>query len=376
MRAKVGSVVVTTGMLVLAVMTGANDSAEAAAPSVSPLRTWINIAVPDFPNAIEFRAAFTGLLSPQQVNLEFGVIPLHSCNGGTVHLARLPGQSTAVWRWEPAEGEEIPLGGTVWWRWRVVDIDGSIHASETRQMVWTDRRFEWRSYTRDELTVHWHGKYPDFGENLVTYLESQLEAIALIETTRRPVNVFVYENAFDAGPSALLERDRMNPYRPYNTVVSVIAEEFQGAELTALVHELAHLAVQDRGFNCFSGLPHWLDEGLATFAEGGMSEEMRRAFAEQRLFEQFIPLRSLDSPFSPDPRESALWYAQSYDIVEFLKNVFGWYGVGLLIDAFKDGRTVDQALRHSYSFGVDEIERLWRRYRDLPELAPHRPNRE
>ncbi len=362
--------------LVLAAITFAPDSAVAATPTVSPLRTWINAAAPDYPNAVEFRAAFSGVLSPQQVDLEFGVVPVHSCDGGTVYSVRLPGQTTAVWRWEPAEGQEIPLGGTVWWRWRVVDIDGSVHASETQRTVWVDPRFEWRSYTRDELTVHWHGKEPEFGENLIDFLEPQIERIVLIETARRPVNVFVYENEFDAGSGTLLERDRVNPYRPFNTVVSVIPEEFQGAELTALVHELAHLIVQDRGFNCFTGLPHWLDEGLATFAEGGMSEEMQRAFAEQRLFEQFIPLRSLNSPFSPDPRESVLWYAQSYDMLEFLKNVFGWYGVGQLIDAFKDGMTVDEALRSSYTFGVDEIERLWRRFRDLPDLAPNRPNRE
>ena len=376
MRVTVGNVVVGVSALLLAAMAVAFDSAEAAAPTVYPLRAWINTVVPEYPNAIEFRAAFTGLLSPQQVNLEFGVVPVHPCDEDTVHSVRLSGWTTAVWRWDPAEGQEVPLDGTVWWRWRVVDIDGSVHVSETRQVVWTDQRFEWQSYTRDELTVHWHGKTAGFGENVVDYLESQLERIALIEATRRPVNIFVYESAADAGPGALLQRDRVNPYRTFNTVVSVIPEEFQGDEVTALVHELAHLMVQDRGFNCFTGLPHWLDEGLAMFAEGGVSEEMRRAFAEQRLFEQFVPLRSLDSPFSSDQRESALWYAQSYDMIEFLKEVFDWYGVGLLIDAFEEGRTVDEALRYSYGFGVDEIERQWRQFRDLPVLTPNRPIRD
>ena len=103
---------------------------------------------------------------------------------------------------------------------------------------------------------------------------------------------------------------------------------------------------------------------------------MRFAFAQARLAEQFIPLRSLDSPFSSNPQEAALWYAQSYDLIEFLKDVFGWYGVGLLIDAFKEGRTVDEALRSSYTFDIDEIEQLWRRHRDLADLAPNRSNLE
>lgn len=353
-----------------------HSSTEAATPTASPLRTWVNTAVPDFPNAVEFRAAFLGLRSPQRVELEFGVEPAHSCDGGTVHLIRTPGQTTAVWKWELAKGEAVPLGATIWWRWRVVDLDSSVHVSEIRRALWMDPQFEWRSYTRDELTIRWHGKEPEFGENLVDFLEPQTERIGLIETVRRPTNVFVYENAFDAGPGALLIRDSVNPFRAFNTIVSVIPEESQGDDLTALVHELAHLVVQDRGFNCFTGLPHWLDEGLATFSEGAMSNDMRFAYAQARLAEQFIPLRSLDSPFSSSPQEAALWHAQSYDLIEFLKDVFGWYGVGLLIDAFKDGRTVDEALRSSYSFGVDEIEALWRQHRDLPDPAPKRPNLE
>ena len=61
-------------------------------------------------------------------------------------------------------------------------------------------------------------------------------------------------------------------------------------------------------------------------AEGGISDEMRRAFAEARLIEQFIPLRSFDVPFSPNTAETAVQYphsqdklvryAQSYSLVE------------------------------------------------------------
>ena len=79
---------------------------EAAAPAFSPLRTWVNTALPEFPRAIEFRAAFSGVFSPQRVDLEFGVVPMRTCDGGTVHSVRLPGQTTVVWRWELDDREE------------------------------------------------------------------------------------------------------------------------------------------------------------------------------------------------------------------------------------------------------------------------------
>ena len=356
--------------------------ATAEAPYVPPLATLVNNALPDFPNAVEFHLMYAGVAEPQSVDLEFSIQPVHSCDGGAIHSVRFPPKTTIIWRWEPSEGQLIPPGHTVRWRWRVTDADGAVRLSHPREFVWKDERFEWQSYVKDELTVHWYGQYPEFGEHLVGFLEPQLERIESIETKRHPVNVFIYENPEDAGPGALQQRDTVNSYRAFNTVVSVMPEEIEGDELTALIHELAHFVVQDRGFNCFNGLPHWLEEGLAMLAEGGLSDEMRRAFAEARLIEQFIPLRSFDVPFGPntdetgglylESHEALVRYAQSYSLVEFLKDEFGWESIGFVLDLFKYGITVDDALKLAFGINIDETERLWRLRSGLPDLAPNR----
>ena len=41
-------------------------------------------------------------------------------------------------------------------------------------------------------------------------------------------------------------------------------------QLQGVIHELAHLLVEEVTFNCFGGLPTWLDEGLAVYAEGSL----------------------------------------------------------------------------------------------------------
>ena len=374
------------GLLIAAAVVAAwvlpHGTADAEDPYVPPLATLVNGVRTDFPNSVEFHLMYVGVSEPQSVDLEFIVEPVHSCDGGTIHSVRFPAKTTIIWRWEPSEEQAFPLGHTVRWRWRVTGADGSVRLSYPREFVWMDERFEWQSYAKDELTVHWHGQYPEFGEHLVGYLEPQLERIEAIETTRNPVNVFVYDNDDDAGPGAVLQRDDANPYKAFNTVVSVIPEEIEGDELTALIHELAHFVVQDRGFNCFNGLPHWLEEGLAMHAEGGLTNEMRRAFAEARLIEQFIPLRSFDVPFSPNTAETAVQYphsqdklvryAQSYSLVEVLKEEFGWEKIGFLIDLFKYGITVDDALKLAFGIDTGETERLWRLRAGLPELAPNR----
>ena len=358
------------------------ETAVADGPHVPPLATLVNGVRTDFPNAVEFHLMYVGVPEPQTVDLEFSIEPLHSCDGGTVHSVRFPGKTTIIWRWEPSQGQIIPPGHTVRWRWRVSGADGVVRVSYPREFVWTDKRFEWQSYAKDELTVHWYNQYPELGEHLVGFLEPQLERIQAIETSRNPVNVFIYENEEDAGPGALLQRDTVNPYRAFNTVVTAIPEEFEGDELPVLIHELAHFLVQDRAFNCFNGLPHWLEEGLALLAEGGITEDMRRAFSEARLIEQFVPLRSFDAPVDSgasetteqylESRESLIRYAQSHSLVEVLRDEFGWESIGLLLDLFKYGITVDDALKLAFGLDTEETELLWRLRSGLPVLAPNR----
>lgn len=365
-------------------------SATADEPEVSVLSAWINSAQAEFPNAVEFNLLFGRGVNPQHIDLEYTIGPVHSCEGGAIHSVRLPANATTEWeweldhdepfppgyivrwRWQPEPNEPFPPGQTIKWRWKVTGSDGNVRVSQPSEFVWKDKRFDWQTYSKDELTVHWYGQYPEFGEHLVGYLEPQLERIEAIGTFRSPVNVYLYENEEDGGAGVLLKRDTFNPYREFNTVVSVVPEDIEGDELTALIHELAHLIIQDRAFNCFGGLPYWLEEGLAMLAEGGLSDELRIAFAEARLIEQFVPLRSFDVPLTTGERDASIRYAQSYDLLDFLTNEFGWESVTHLLDLFKYGITVDDGLKAAFGTGIEETELLWRKGRDLPDLAPSR----
>ncbi len=366
------------------------EPASADEPEFSVLPTWLNNAMADFPGAVEFTLLFGRSFNPQRIDLELVIEPEYSCVGETVHTVRLPANATTSWQWELDLDEPfppghlvrwrleldrnapIPPGETVHWRWKVTGTDGSVYESRQRAFTWADDRFDWRTYAKDGLAVHWYGQYPEFGEHLVGYLEPQLELIEALGTLPSPVNVFMYENAEDAGSGVLLKRDFANPYREFNSVVSVTPKDIEGDELAALIHELAHFVVQDKAFNCFGGLPFWLEEGLAMLAEGGLSDDLRIAFAEARLIEQFVPLRSFDVPLSTDERDASIRFAQSYDLVEFLTSEFGWESISRLLELFKYGIRVDDALKAVFGTGIEETELLWRKSRGLPDLAPSR----
>ncbi len=371
-----GILVVAT---VLAAWIAPLGAVEAEGPERS-LAVAVNTVRADFPNALEFHLIYTGVVQPRNVDLEFSIKPVHSCDGGTVRSARFPGHTGIVWRWEPSDDQPIPPGQDVRWRWRVTDAGGNVHVSHPKEFVWTDKRFAWRTHTKDELSVHWYGRYPEFGSHLIDFLEPQLDRIESIESSRKPVNVFIYESEQDAGPGALLRRDGGNPFRAFNTVLTVTPEEFSEDHLSALIHELAHIAVQDRAFNCFGGLPYWLEEGIAMLAEGDISQDMRRAFAEARLIERFVPLRSLGAPFRQaanappgqflENHNQLVRYAQSRSLVEVLIDEFGWEGIASLLDSFKYGVTLDDALKLAFGLDIDQTELLWRTRVGLPEQGP------
>ena len=371
-KATLGRLAAVGVLVILAVFLP--EAAESVGREDPILRTRIDHAAADFPDGIEFWLAFDEILDSQQIDLEFGFDAAHSCDGDAVYSTRFPGRSEVVWQWEPNPQQALPPGAVVRWRWKMTDIRGDAHVSRERELRWTDQRFQWQTYTKDWIAVHWHDKEPEFGRNLVAYLEPQIDRIAPIAADPGPVNVFVYADALDADPGAVLRRDQTNPYQAFNTIVAVLPDDSQVDELSVLVHGLARIVVQDRGFNCYTPLPHWLEEGLATLASGGMSSEMRLAFVQSRLIESFWALRSLDVPPGSDVPATAPWYAQSYDVVEFLIGEFGWDGIGNLIDAIGDGNTVDESFKAAYGIGIDEAERLWRESRGMPDPIPVRPS--
>jgi len=58
--------------------------------------------------------------------------------------------------------------------------------------------------------------------------------------------------------------------------------------------------------------------------------------------------------------KASLSYSQSYSIVKFLIETYGQSKMTSLLEALRDGSTVDDALRKVYGFDVDGLEDAWR----------------
>jgi hypothetical protein len=139
-----------------------------------------------------------------------------------------------------------------------------------------------------------------------------------------------------------------------------------------LVHELSHVAL----YRAIAGndVPRWFNEGVAIHqSEVRMlprMESLLRAAAQRSL----LRLSELDKHFPSRPYEVNIAYAQSADVVGFLRRSSSdQRRFHRMIYAIRNGETFDTALATAYGWTRVGLERQWReslrtRYRIIPAL--------
>ena len=139
-----------------------------------------------------------------------------------------------------------------------------------------------------------------------------------------------------------------------------------------LVHELSHIALYRavRG----NDVPRWFNEGVAIHQSEARllprMEPLLRAAAQRSM----LRLSELDQYFPDHPHEVNIAYAQSADVVGFLRRSDNdERRFHRLIRSLRGGETFDTALATGYGWTRAGLERQWRdslrtRYRILPAL--------
>ncbi len=139
-----------------------------------------------------------------------------------------------------------------------------------------------------------------------------------------------------------------------------------------LVHELSHVAL----YRAVAGnhVPRWFNEGVAIHQSEvrllPRMESLLRAAAQRSM----LRLSELDNHFPNRPHEVNIAYAQSADVIGFLRRSNNdERRFHRLIYALRDGETFDTALATAYGWTRVGLERQWReslrtRYRILPAL--------
>ena len=111
-------------------------------------------------------------------------------------------------------------------------------------------------------------------------------------------------------------------------------------------------------------VPYWLNEGLAELAEAEFGPPDMHLYRQARAQQQLFTLARLEGPFQQlSGMQVFLAYQQSYAVVRFLLDNYGWQPLRDLLFALGKGDTISQAFDAAlgiYGLSYSSFEQHWR----------------
>jgi len=263
------------------------------------------------------------------------------------------------------ERGELPPGMIIEYYWQVDDAAGNSVKTNTVTFTYSDNRFQWKELSQDKVIVYWYSGGDAFGARV---LKAALTALDKLEKEvgvglDRPAKLFAYKDQNDMR-AAIPSRGET-----YDARLQVLGQvQFEDIVLLlgndpaldkTIAHELSHVVVGLATHNPYTGLPAWLNEGLAMYAEGDLSGsyliELNRGIRDDTL----LSVQSISAQ-PGNANQVIMFYGEAYSLVKFLIDKHGRDKMAQLLAVFKRGALTDDALREVYGFGVKELDDLWR----------------
>ncbi|MFC1958111.1 peptidase MA family metallohydrolase [Chloroflexota bacterium] len=330
--------------------------------------SWTQSVEVDFPLALHFNLSAESVFDITDVRLHYTVDQeSHAEVTSEVYVEFAPGTTIDVqWTWDMRKTGGLPPGAGLECWWTVEDINGDKIETAPLKVHFDDNRYSWRSLTEDNVTIYWYEGDSAFGGEI---MRAAQQALARLEGKtgaylKEPVKIFVYADSRDLQDAMVFPQEWTGgvAFTRYGVIAIGISPKNLSWGRGAIAHELTHLVIHQMIFNPYSGLPTWLDEGLAMSSEESISPVFGTSLVKAIAADNLISVRSLSSPFSAYAEESYLSYAQSYSLVDFLITGYGQSKMLELLNTFSEGSSYDAALEKVYGFDMDVLDILWREY--------------
>jgi hypothetical protein len=332
-----------------------------------PAQVTNNEIILQFPETATFRATISSEVEIQSVVLEYGN-EQQTC-GEVIAKAFpqiTPGKTvSAEWTWDMRQSGSLPPGSSLWWRWRITDVNGNETVSEKKTAIWLDDVYDWDSMNNgDYIRLHWYEGDTVFATTLAkaAYNGLQFNETQSGLKADAPIDIYIYASTDDLKDAVLYEPSWTGgqAFPEQNIVILGISKDDLEWGEDAIVHELTHVLVGHLTFSCLGDVPTWLNEGLAVYSEGGLDEYSQQQLEDAIRDDTLLTVRSLSAGFSEVADKAYLSYSQSYSIVKFLIETHGQEKMTALLVALRDGSTVDDALTQVYGFNIEGLEDAWR----------------
>jgi hypothetical protein len=326
----------------------------------------------DFPDSIEFVIEAESDAEITDITLQYrmdkvGLLPVTS----VVFPVFTAGEKTsAEWKWDMTQTGGLPPGADLSYWWSIEDASGHKTDTPVKALSFDDGRHEWKEAQSSSFNLYWYKGDSRFAQQLVAAGE---EALSRLEDDigakpERTIEVYVYGSTKALQGSMIFPQEWTGglAFTEYGIVALGVSTEQLGWGERAMAHEMAHLVVHQVTMNGYGlVLPTWLDEGLATYAEGTLSSDLvsEEDLADKARSKQLISVQSLSGSFPADTASATLAYAESYSLVDYLLDHRGDRENMLdLLGAIRDGSGYEEALQGVYGLSIDQLDFQWKQH--------------
>lgn len=330
-----------------------------------------------FPDGIRFTLLVATPSPIDEVRLRYSIAPDGTAASG---VAECTGDTAVTCTFDLMSEPDsfLPPSTEITYFWDIRDAAGRTLQTEPQLFVYEDTRFEWQSVTDDNLTVWWYaGSEDDARAVLGAALESLRGIGELLDTTVEfPVKVLYYADVEDMQPAVLSfgTEDVITLGEVVFSDTAMVSADVRPLDIAR--HEVAHIVIRQATQGPF-GIPDWLNEGTAVFAQSELFSGQREALDSAIRRNDVFSIRSLSSAsVGASAANVSLFYGQSWSVVSFLVDTFGPEKFAELFAVFKEGNTTDDALMTVYGFDRDGLEDAWRESVGLPPRETPQPSQE
>lgn len=251
------------------------------------------------------------------------------------------------------------------YQFRVRARDGSTSLGPIGQAVVTDDRFTWRTFEQDLVRVHWYEGDDAFAQsaaqvaNVAIGRASELLGMTLPE----PVDLFVYatEDAMRSAVAPNRENVQAEAHPAIDTIFAWIPPDAFSAQFadTTVAHELTHLVFDAATDNPYSGVPRWLNEGVAVYLSEGYNPYWQ-SFVDAAVADRsLIPLDGLRGLFPSSRDQFYVAYGESVASIDFFIRTYGEPKLWELVRSYARGLTDDEAFTDATGADVAAFNAAW-----------------
>ncbi len=314
-----------------------------------------------FPDGLTFRLSASSDADIQKATVRYEILPDGVPAYGVPQFQAGP-QVEVTFQLQVNEGGlYLAPGAEIRYHWEIEDAAGHTLSTEPATFIYQDTRFEWQAASEGNVSVHWYGD-----ADAQSYLRVARDTLDRMSTLLGvqvdfPVKVWVYDDNDDMLPALPRQSQgqqiekRTAGVRVASDTVLMLADG--GGDI--LRHELTHVVTRVAGEGPYGGLPTWLDEGTAMYAQSEPGSGFTSALDGAVKRDSLLSVRSMTSP-TGDPNKATLFYGEAWSLVSFLVKEHGEGSFAQLYATFKDGSTADKALQKVYGFDQDGLEDAWR----------------